>query len=90
MGYGLGRKIWRLLKVEFNSSLEEIVFSLSLGWGALAYLVLGLGLGGLLYPGMAYGLVGLLTLIALPELRTILRTIKKGATWSFPSGVNLT
>ena len=96
-GYGLGRKIWRLLRVEFNSLLEDIVFSLALGWGALAYLVLGLGVGRLLYRGVAYGLVGLLALISLPELRAFLRTMRERRTSSpadalssgrIPHGVN--
>ena len=88
IGYGLGRRIWRFLRVEFNSFLEEIIFSLSLGWGALAYLVLGLGLGGLLYPGVAYGLVGLLILITFPELRALLRAARKGPIRPFLSGAN--
>ncbi len=82
IGYGLGRRIWRFLRVGFNSLLEEIIFSLALGWGALAYLVLGLGVGRLLYRGVAYGLVGLLALISLPELRAFLRTVRKHRTSS--------
>jgi len=82
VGYGLGRKIWRLLGVGFNSFLEEIVFSLSLGWGALAYLVLGLGVGRLLYRGVAYGLLALLTLIVLPEIKAFIGAIGKRLTGS--------
>ena len=89
IGYGLGGRIWKLLRVEFNSSLEEVIFSLALGWGALAYLVLGLGVGGLLYRGAAYGLLAILTLISLPAARrAFLRAAKKPRTPPCPPGAN--
>lgn len=80
IGYGLGRRIWRFLGVGFNSFLEEIILSLSLGWGALAYLVLGLGVGRLLYRGVAYGLLAILTLILLPDIRAFIGAIRERLT----------
>ncbi len=82
IGYGLGRKVWNILKVGFDSFLEEVVFSLALGWGVLAYLVLALGVSGLLYRGIAYGLLAVLTLILLPDLRTFIGTVRNRLTGS--------
>ena len=71
IGYSLGRKIFRLLKIRFHCPADEVISSIALGWGALAYLVLALGLLGLLYRGIAYGLLGLLALISIPEIKTL-------------------
>ena len=71
IGYSLGRKLFRLLKIRFHCLGDEIISSIALGWGALAYLVLALGLLGLFYRGVAYGLLGLLALISIPEIKTL-------------------
>src|SRR5438876_7699044 len=47
VSYIFGRRL--LWRVVFDSRLEQICFSLTLGVGVLAYLVLFLGLFGLLY-----------------------------------------
>jgi len=44
-----GRKIFKLCKVNFDSLLEEFVFSTGVGLGLVSYLTLTLGLLGLLY-----------------------------------------
>lgn len=47
---GLGRKVLRWFRLEGLSPLEEVVFSLPLGLGILAYAVMALGLVGVLQP----------------------------------------
>jgi hypothetical protein len=50
LSVGLGRKVERWLKLEDLTFLEQVVFGLPIGLGALAYGVMTLGLIGLLQP----------------------------------------
>lgn len=63
-----GRTILKLLGVRVSDELECFVFSMGLGMGTLAYLVLAIGLAGLLY---AWVFVALLLIIAITSLREI-------------------
>ena len=78
-GYGLGRKLFRLLKIRFHCLTDEIISSIALGWGALAYSVLALGLLSLLHRWVAYGLLGLVALISISEVRTLLLTLRSNS-----------
>ncbi len=53
-GFALGYKVFKFLNVSFVGFLEELVFSLGLGWGMLSYLVFVLGICGLLYRNLFY------------------------------------
>lgn len=68
-GWGLGQEILRwLLGTQGQRALPSELhplWSLALGWGALAYATLAMGLLGGLNPWMAGGLLGLGTLLAL-------------------------
>ncbi len=61
-----GRRILGCLRVQTCSSLEEAVFAIALGLGALSIIMLVLGLCGGLYTGVAYGLLALGALILVP------------------------
>ncbi len=75
IAWALGRKALKYLRNEFSTFLEESVFSLGLGLGILAYLVLGLGLVGLFYHWVAYLLLALLGLSLFREIKDILKTV---------------
>jgi len=67
VAYFLGKKFLKWLKIDFEFSLEETVFSIGLGFGVLAYITLFLGLLGLLYTSLFYGLIGILLVLAIIE-----------------------
>ena len=75
VAYFLGKKSLKWLKIDFGFLLEEIVFSVGLGFGVLAYMTLFLGLLGLLYTSVAYSFVIVIFIFA------IIKTLKsrKGA-----------
>jgi len=77
VAYFLGKKFLKWLKIDFQFSLEETVFSVGLGFGVLAYMTLFLGLLGLLYTSLLYGLIGILLVLAIIErLRSPKRIVK--------------
>ena len=65
---GFGRILLSATHVDLCSMLEETVFSIGLGVGGLAYLILGVGLQGWLTPSAATWLAVGLFLVALPGL----------------------
>lgn len=75
LSYGIGLKILKILKVQQESFLEEIVFCVGLGLGIFSYLVLGIGLAGLLHKWVFYSLFVVLSVILHPELWYFLRRI---------------
>jgi len=68
VAYFLGKKGFKLLGIDFATLLEEIVFSIGLGFGILAYATLLLGLLGLLYAHLFYGLLGVIFILAVGEI----------------------
>jgi len=68
-----GRKILRLLGVTPAAGLEEIILSVGLGYGALAYVTLGLGLAGGLYRGAVVAAVLVAALLSWREIPAVLR-----------------
>jgi len=64
LSYCLGLKVIKILKVQTNSFLEEMVFSIGLGLGCFSYIVLAIGVSGLLYDWVFYLIfVGLLSIL---------------------------
>jgi hypothetical protein len=78
----LGNKLLGLVKPRAGSFLEQSVFSLGLGLGAVAYSVYLLGLIGFLYRTVLWIYVVALTLVLLPEVINILRVFyQKAKAW---------
>jgi len=75
ISYCIGLKILKLCKVQTDSFLEEIVFSVGLGLGCLSYLVLGLGLLGLLYDWIFYIVFLVLLISSYSELWYFVRRV---------------
>ncbi len=80
LSLGLGLWLYRWLALEKTAksnlaTLEEIVFSSALGFGALGLLVFFLGLAGFIAPANLYAITILLTLLVTPQtLKTLRRT----------------
>ena len=72
---GVGRRILSRLKLQNVTSLEELLFGVATGSGALALLVLFLGLAGLLQRPLLIGLAIVLTLATLRSNLTFLRRL---------------
>jgi tetratricopeptide (TPR) repeat protein len=77
VAYFLGKKFLKWLRIDFQFSLEETVFSVGLGFGVLAYMTLFLGLLGLLYTSLFYGLIGVIFVFAIVEILTSRKQIVK-------------
>lgn len=78
---GLGKKIYRIFKMNFSKILEEFVFSTALGWAVLSYLALLLNLLDLLSRIHFYSLVFLSIIFVFPELKSLagyLRHLRQG------------
>jgi len=64
-GYGLGEKVSQLFKYKRNSILENFLFSVGLGLGAIIFFIFAIGICGLLYKNVVlfflliFGLLGL-------------------------------
>ncbi len=67
----LGKKVFKLFKVKFLSQLDNFLFSLGLGLGALSCLVLALGCLGWLYPLIFYLLFIFFFVFLFKEIREI-------------------
>lgn len=72
----LGRKILRLLKLNFTSLKEETVFSLGLGLGIFGYLIYFIGLAHLLYSFVFYLIFFLLLLFFRKDAFDFLKELK--------------
>ena len=77
VGFSLGSKVFKLFNIPFMGFTEEVVFSLGLGWGIIAYLVFGLGVCGLLYRGLFYFIFAGLIFLLIREIIYFLSSIKK-------------
>ncbi|MBA7510164.1 hypothetical protein ES705_02139 [subsurface metagenome] len=77
VAYFLGKKSLKWLKIDFGFLLEEVVFSVGLGFGILAYATFFLGILGLLYTSLFYGLVIVIFVFAISEMIKSRRQIKK-------------
>lgn len=74
----LGRKIFKLFKVQFSSFLESFAFETGLGLGIIANLVLILGLLDLLYTKVILGLFVMLAVLLWRNIKElILKSIAK-------------
>ena len=65
---GLGRWCIRALKLETETTLEEVVFAAGLGFALIGYATLLLGAAGLWYTWTAFLLVGVAAIVAVPML----------------------
>ena len=77
VAYFLGKKSLKWLKIDFGFLLEEVVFSVGLGFGILAYATFFLGILGLLYTSLFYGLVIVIFVFAIGEIIKSRKQIKK-------------
>jgi len=68
ISFTVGRRIFRLFRIRFNSFLEELVFSVGIGLGFVSYLILLIGLAGWLYYWSCLLLLIILLCFALWEL----------------------
>ncbi|KPJ57784.1 MAG: hypothetical protein AMJ42_04375 [Deltaproteobacteria bacterium DG_8] len=66
--YGIGFLIYRILKLDCPTKMEEIVYCCAFGIGLTAYLILGVGLLGLLYKKVFYLIFILLTVFLAPYI----------------------
>ena len=73
IAFSLGDRVFRYLRTHFSSSLESFVFSTSLGFGILSFLVFVLGFLHLLYRSVSYTLLVVLTVSSIPQIRTLLK-----------------
>ncbi len=71
----LGKKVWRLFKIDFNSCLESFIFSTALGIGILSYSIFLLGVCHLLYKMSCYLLMAGTVLISIPEIRSFIKRL---------------
>lgn len=78
LNYALGHRIFSLVGIEFSSKLEDAVFSVGLGIGALAYLVFALGVLGLLYKRILVFLLIGLGIAFVPEATRFARKVFRG------------
>ncbi len=76
IAFSLGERVFRYLKIYFSSSLETFVFSSSLGFGILSFLIFIFGFLHLLYRTAAYTLLVILLAFSIPQLRTFLRKLR--------------
>jgi len=72
--FSLGGRVFHRLKVSFTSRLETFVFSASLGFGIISFLIFVLGVLHLLYRNVAYGLLLILLIFSVPQIRTFLKS----------------
>jgi hypothetical protein len=70
---GLGRLIFKVFKFQFESSAEEAIVAVCLGWGLIGYVIFFLGLCGLLHKKILWGILLFLGIIS---LRYIMMTIR--------------
>lgn len=68
---GLGKKIYRIFKINFAQFLEELIFSTALGWAVLSYLTLLLYLLDLLSRISFYSLLFVISVFVFPELKSV-------------------
>jgi hypothetical protein len=72
----MGNRILRWLKVESDSKIEKIIFSLPLGWGIYSIGVFCLGISGLLYKEAVYCFLVLLGVLSILEIERFFREWK--------------
>jgi len=77
LGYGLGKKLLDLLKIDFSLPAEEIIFSFGLGLGLLAYFIFFIGLLGGLYFWLISVLILVLLLWLSPEIGGLFVKLKQ-------------
>jgi len=87
VAYFLGKKFLRWLRIDFEFSLEETVFSIGLGFGVLAYMTLFLGLLGLLYTSLFYGLLIVVFIFAMIEIIKSRKRLEKTNPAVLPGGM---
>jgi len=78
--YGLGKKIWGLIKLEDITEgkiLEQIILQIALGIAGLIYFTFAIGLAGLLYSYIIYGFIILFAIIGLYETNKLLKSLSK-------------
>ena len=73
VAFSLGDRVFRYQRTHFSSSLENFIFSTSLGFGILSFLVFVLGFLHLLYRSVSYTLLVILTVASIPQIRTLLK-----------------
>ena len=67
---GIGGWLWQWLSPKDTSPAERLIFGAGLGIGALGLLTFGLGLAGWLTRPVIFGTLGVLSLAAIPQLRS--------------------
>ena len=77
----IGKRILRFFKFDFNTFIEEFVFSAGIGLSAIVFLVWGLGQFGLLYTWFFYLIILVSSVIFFKEIKFFavgfVRTLKK-------------
>ncbi len=71
-----GEKLWRRLRLHFNTCLETFVFSTAAGLGIISYSVLILGSVRLLYRTPCYLLLAGIIAASIPRIRSFLRELR--------------
>ena len=67
---GTGHSILRRLCVSWDNRIEEVCFSLAIGFGVLQLCVLTLGLSHLLYAPILWGVTGVWAVVGFREIVT--------------------
>ena len=67
--FSFGRLFFRIFKINFFNSLEELVFSVGFGFGIIAYLVFFIGILGLLYSSLIRIMIFLVAIIGFVDLK---------------------
>jgi 4-amino-4-deoxy-L-arabinose transferase-like glycosyltransferase len=67
----LGRRLLSVLKVKPDTPLESMVFGIGLGFGVLAYLILGIGLAGWLHAWVLIALVVVALVVSIRQIGDI-------------------
>jgi 4-amino-4-deoxy-L-arabinose transferase-like glycosyltransferase len=71
-----GEKLWRRLKLHFDTCLETFVFSTAVGLGIISYSVLILGNVRLLYRTPCYLLLASIIAASIPQIRSFLKRLR--------------
>ena len=73
----LGKKIFKTFKYQFATLPEELIFSVGIGLGILAYFTLVIGYLGLLYSWVSYTVLILLVIFLHREIKDIILNVKQ-------------
>lgn len=76
----IGNRILRWLKVDFNSNVDKIIFSVPLGWSIYSIGIFYLGISGLLYLEAVYCFLTLLGVLSVLEIERFFREWRSSTT----------